>query len=147
MLVGNCRSGWASDVFGWDDTHVESGSTPHYAGFPACDATYARSVYETKLVRYYEDSTWVSSAVSPNDLAPGRRGGQPDARAVAAMVRCGVNLFGFDQLLPGDGRIEASIWAWAKDKPDRADGDCAGYSVRTGAGSLAPVTGTAGRPA
>src|SRR4051812_45271100 len=24
VLVGNCRSGWASEVFGWDDVHVES---------------------------------------------------------------------------------------------------------------------------
>jgi hypothetical protein len=36
-----------------------------------------------------------------------------------------VNLFGFDQLLPDDGRIAASIWSWAQDKPDRADGRCA----------------------
>ena len=46
MLVGNCRSGWASDVYGWDDVHVESGSTSRYRPFPACDATYSRSVYE-----------------------------------------------------------------------------------------------------
>src|SRR3954467_10207574 len=65
VLVGNCRSGWASDVFGWDDNHVESGSTPKYPPFPACDATYPRSVYDSKLVRYYEDSTFVSAAVDP----------------------------------------------------------------------------------
>jgi hypothetical protein len=43
---------------------------------------------------------------------------------VAAMARCGVNLFGFDQLLPDDGRIEASIWSWLKDEPNRSAGSC-----------------------
>jgi len=125
MLVGNCRSGWAADVFGWDDTHVESGSTPRYAAFPVCDATYPRSVYDSKLVRYFEDSTWVSSAVSPTSSPQDAEADSLTPERVAAMARCGVNLFGFDQLLPDDGRIEASIWSWAKDKPDRADGDCA----------------------
>jgi hypothetical protein len=41
------------------------------------------------------------------------------------MVRCGVNLFGFDQFLPNDGRILGSIWSWAKDQPKRSDGRCA----------------------
>src|SRR3712207_7384477 len=41
-----------------------------------------------------------------------------------AMTDCGVNLFGFDQLLPSDGRIEATIWSWAKDEP-RQPGGCA----------------------
>ena len=41
------------------------------------------------------------------------------------MTACGVNLFGFDQILPDDGRIAATIWSWAQDKPSRADGRCA----------------------
>jgi len=125
VLVGNCRSGWASDVFGWDDNHVESGSTPGYQPYPACDATYNRGVYDSKLVRYYEDSTFVSSATDPTQSPA-----QHDANAltparVASMTGCGVNLFGFDQLLPDDGRIGASIWSWLKDQPDRGDGRCA----------------------
>jgi hypothetical protein len=32
---------------------------------------------------------------------------------VKAMTRCGVDLFGFDQLQPGDGRNEAAVWSWA----------------------------------
>src|SRR2546429_8194772 len=65
VIVGNCRSGWASDVYSWDDNHVESGSTADYSAFPTCDATYPRSVYDSQLVRYFEDSTWVSAAVDP----------------------------------------------------------------------------------
>jgi hypothetical protein len=41
------------------------------------------------------------------------------------MTRCGVNLFGLDQILPDDGRIEASIWSWAKGEPDPSHGRCA----------------------
>ena len=78
VLVGNCRSGWASDVFGWDDVHVESGSTPRYKPYPTCDATYPRHVYDTEIVRYYEDSTWLSSAVDPT--------GSPDAHAASTLV-------------------------------------------------------------
>jgi hypothetical protein len=125
VLVGNCRSGWASDVFGWDDVHVESGSTSRYRPFPTCDATYARGVYDSKLVRYYEDSTFVSAAVDPTWSPADQDAELLNPNRVAAMTRCGVNLFGFDQFLPGDGRILASIWSWAQNKPDRADGRCA----------------------
>jgi hypothetical protein len=124
VIVGNCRSGWSSDVFGWDDVHVESGSTPKYKPFPTCDATYPRSVYDTKLVRYYEDSTFVSSAIDPTRSPKAARAEMITPDKAAAMTRCGVNLFGFDQLLPNDGRIEASIWSWDTDKPRPSDGRC-----------------------
>src|SRR3954451_14213344 len=117
VLVGNCRSGWASDVYGWDDNHVESGSTPDYRPFPACDKTYPRSVYDAKFVRYYEDSTFVSAATDPGQT-PEQQGADALTPArVGGMTRCGGNLFGFDQLLPNDGRMNASIWSWAKDQP------------------------------
>jgi hypothetical protein len=124
VLVGNCRSGWASDVYSWDDNHVESGSTPGYRPFPACDATYNRSVYDSKLTRYYEDSTFVSAAIDPTQ-SPAQHDAQALTPArVTSMSRCGVNLFGFDQLLPHDGRIEASIWSWIRGEPDTDDGRC-----------------------
>jgi hypothetical protein len=125
VLVGNCRSGWASDVFSWDDNHVESGSTPAYRPFPACDSTYGRDVYDVKLVRYYEDSTFVSSAVDPAQSPSQHEADSLTPEKVASMTRCGVNLFGFDQILPDDGRIDASIWSWLKDQPDRSRGRCA----------------------
>jgi hypothetical protein len=125
VLVGNCRSGWASDVFSWDANHVESGSTPQYKPYSACDATYSRSVYDTKLVRYYEDSTFVSSAVDPTQSPSQAQAKMLSPDRVANMTRCGVNLFGFDQILPDDGRIDASIWSWAKGQPDSGRGRCA----------------------
>src|SRR3954452_10694322 len=125
VLVGNCRSGWAADVFGWDDNHVESGSTPKYRPFPACDASYPRSVYDAKLVRYYEDSTFVSAATDPTQSPADSEADSLTPERVASMTACGVNLFGFDQLLPHDGRIEASIWSWQTGQPDPAGGRCA----------------------
>jgi hypothetical protein len=125
VLVGNCRSGWSSEVFGWDDVHVESGSTSRYRDYPACDASYGRDVYDAKLVRYYEDSTFVSAAIDPTATPAQAAAEMLKPSKVAAMTRCGVNLFGFDQLLPDDGRIEASIWSWAAGEPDRAEGHCA----------------------
>ncbi|MCW3041364.1 MAG: conserved hypothetical secreted protein, partial [Solirubrobacterales bacterium] len=65
ILVGNCAGGWASDVFDWSGTHVESGDTSKYRGFPACDGSYDRATYAAKLVRYYEDSTLVATVVDP----------------------------------------------------------------------------------
>jgi hypothetical protein len=125
VLVGNCRSGWAGEVFGWDDVHVESGSTSRYRDYPDCDASYGRDVYDAKLVRYYEDSTFVSAAIDPTTTPAQAAAEMLKPAKVAAMTHCGVNLFGLDQLLPDDGRIDASIWSWAPDKPDRSQGRCA----------------------
>lgn len=36
-----------------------------------------------------------------------------------------MDLFGFDQLLPGDGRLPALAWSWAAGQPRAADGACA----------------------
>jgi len=125
ILVGNCRSGWSSDVFGWDANHVESGSTPDYKPFPACDATYNSGVYAAKLVRYFEDSTWLSAATSPNTTPADQEAGSLTPAKVRSMTACGVNLFGLDQFEPGDGRVDASIWSWAPNQPDASAGACA----------------------
>lgn len=122
VLVGSCAPGWSSAVFDWNAVHVESGSTAAYRAFPRCDATYHRAVYATELVRYFEDSTLVS-----NLLDPTRPPADPDALTpgkVHTMTTCGVNLFGFDQILPEDGRIQASLWSWAPGQPRSAAGAC-----------------------
>jgi hypothetical protein len=125
LVVGNCRSGWASDVYSWDGNHVESGSTPGYRAFPACDSTYSRGVYDSKFVRYFEDSTFVSAATSPTESPAQAQAQMLTPARVADMTRCGVNLFGLDQILPDDGRTEASIWSWLKGQPDPGGGRCA----------------------
>jgi hypothetical protein len=119
VLVGSCAKGWSSLVYNWNDVHVESGSTADYKDFPACDATYKREVYQSKLIRYYEDSTFVSSVVAPS--TPADNPEALTAEKAGAMIRCGVNLFGFDQLLPDDGRLAATIWSWRRHQP-KGDG-------------------------
>jgi hypothetical protein len=37
---------------------------------------------------------------------------------MSAMVRCGVNLVGFDQLQPDDPRLDALVWSWAPGEPN-----------------------------
>ena len=122
VLVGSCAPGWSGAVFDWNGVHVEGGRTSAYQAFGACDATYGPSVYASKLVRYFEDSTLVSTLldpqrppVNPEALTPAK---------VEAMTSCGVNLFGFDQLLPEDGRIQSTLWSWAPDEPRAANGSC-----------------------
>ncbi len=122
VVVGNCRRGWGSRVFEWDSAHVEGGSTAAYRPFPLCDATYPRPVYTSKLVRYFEDSTFVATAVDPT--TPADDPGRLTPEKVAAMTTCGVTLFGFDQLLPGDGRLAATLWSWADGEP-RLPAGCA----------------------
>lgn len=122
VLVGGCATGWAGRVFDWNDVHVESGSTSAYQAYPACDATYDASVYDSELVRYFEDTTLVSTLLDPFRIPV-----DPDAlspQKVAAMTACGVNVYGFDQLLPEDGRIQATLWSWAPDEPVLANGSC-----------------------
>jgi hypothetical protein len=144
ILVGNCRAGWSSHVFGWDDAHVESGSTPGYTAAPGCDKTYGRDVYAAKLVRYFEDSTWLSAATNPGETPAGHAAGSLSPAKVAAMTACGVNLLGLDQFEPGDGRVEASIWSWAPGQPSAAAGGCAVQGT-DGRWTSAACTGT--RPA
>jgi hypothetical protein len=119
VLVSGCGGGtaWRGLVFDWNDVHEESGS-PSYSDYPACDPRFDRETYATKMVRYFEDSTWLSATVG---------GGESDGltpEVTRQMTRCGVELFGFDQLLPRDGRLEATVWSWAENEPSKA-GECA----------------------
>jgi hypothetical protein len=132
VIVANsgCGEGadWRSLAFSWRG-HKEEGPDQFRAN-PPCG--FARSDYATRLIRYYEDSTWLSAGAgaaageAPSDgLTPA---------TVKAMTRCGVDLFGFDQLQPGDGRNEAAVWSWAQGQPKRDDcaemrGDGRWYSL------------------
>ncbi len=119
VIVGKCASGWAGRVFDWDKGptgHEEEGNPGAYSDYPACDRELTRTSYDTRMIRYYEDSTLVSAAIDPT------RSPRADNRITPAkagrMVRCGVDLFGFDQLLPRDGRLEALAWSWARGEPE-----------------------------
>jgi hypothetical protein len=121
VMVANsgCGEGadWRSLAFSWTK-HREEGPSQFVAN-PPCG--FARSDYDTRLIRYYEDSTWLSAGA-------GAAAGDPDSPGltpaiVKAMTRCGVDLFGFDQLQPGDGRNDAAVWSWAPG--ERTSAGCA----------------------
>jgi hypothetical protein len=112
VIMSGCGSGnWNSVVF--DDSVRSEEGNPIFAGYPTCTSdSVKRDDYGTKLVRFYEDSTFVSAAVGGGD--PGHR---MTVDGVRDMVRCGVNLFGLDQLDPSDPRMEAMVWSWAPNEP------------------------------
>ncbi|MEY2420446.1 MAG: hypothetical protein QOI95_513 [Acidimicrobiaceae bacterium] len=111
---------WQSTVF--DDSLRSEEGNPDFAGYPACTTpSVATADYGTKLVRFFEDSTFLSTAVAQGD--PGHR---MTVDGVRDMVRCGVNLFGLDQVDPSDPRLEAMVWSWAANEPSTSGrGTCA----------------------
>ena len=107
---------WSTMVFDWTgDVHSES-RPRDYGDFPRCGSEFGRAKYQSQMIRYYEDSTFVTSAGSTGNAAATSDDGITPATA-AAMARCGVDLLGLDQLLPDDGRLESLVWSWAKDEP------------------------------
>ncbi len=122
-------SAWRGLVHDWDGVEVEE-RNHGYRDHPTCDQDpdgdgrpdFARDVYASKMVRYYEDSTWIARAAEPAGIASPDDGLTPEV--TRRMVRCGVDLIGFDQILPTDGRLAAAAWSWAKNEPSSA-GDCA----------------------
>ncbi len=124
VIVSGCGNGWNSAVFSW----------PERGGDPADDVRFERrpmgyiasgcggvdrATYDSLLVRFFEDSTFVT----PASGAPADDGITP---AVAeAMTACGVDLLGLDQVLPFDSRMEKLVWSWAPEEPRVANGACA----------------------
>jgi hypothetical protein len=122
VVVSGCGSGagWRGAVFDWNPAHVETST--HGYGADCSPRDFPRSIYDTRLVRYYEDSTWLSATV---DGGPGYYDAGVTAQAAERMTRCGVDLIDFDQILPDDGRLAAVVWAWAREEPRRQGGECA----------------------
>ena len=105
---------WNSTVFD-DSIRAEEGN-PQFAN---CESSSVHlQDYGTKLVRFYEDSTFVSAAAAGGD--PGHR---LTVDEISQMVTCGVNLFGLDQVDPSDPRLGAMVWSWATNEP--SIGGCA----------------------
>ncbi len=127
ILTGNCGPGaWTSWVFQRGPRWIESGSPigADYPDYPACVSSQRQpDDYGHNWIRWFEDSTWLSAMVDGTAL-----GGTSEIPADEArrMVRCGVNMIGFDQLEPFDRRLEALVWSWAPGEPSTtADDACA----------------------
>lgn len=105
LITGNCGpGGWTDWVFDRYPSWDESGGSTF-----DCARERSEIDFDSTLVRRYEDSTWLSAMAGT--------GSRLDAATTAAMVRCGVNLVGFDQLLPGDDRLPSLVWSWRVDEP------------------------------
>jgi hypothetical protein len=121
VIVSGCDgdAGWRGAIFDWSSSHEESGQ-----GGYACPAEGGaeRALYDSTLIRRFEDATWLSAMAGP--------GGEPyyedgiTAATAAEMTRCGVDLIDFDQILPADPRLEAVTWSWTAGQPGAA-GRCA----------------------
>lgn len=118
LVVGNCGPGaWGTWVHQrgpqWNEANSAMGDD--YAG-AGCAAERTAVGYDSRFVRRYEDSTRVSYWAD--------RGGQVTIAETGRMVRCGVHMVGFDQLVPDDPRLAALVWSWAEGEP-AVSGDCA----------------------
>jgi hypothetical protein len=122
VIVSDCGAGtaWRGVAFGWSG-HEETRPIG-YRDFPDCGPDYPRATYDAKLVRYFEDSTWLTTTVAAAGQGEVDDGITPET--AAAMARCGVDLIGLDQVLPDDGRLESLVWSWAPNEP-AAGSDCA----------------------
>jgi hypothetical protein len=124
LITGNCGPGtwgdWVHPRGAWSEG--SSGEGDDYPPAPEC-ADRTQRDYDSQIIRVWEDATWLSHMVSGH-------GSNVTPTEVASMVRCGMNLIGFDLLRPDDGRLEALVWSWAPSEPGAATG-CA---FRDGAG-------------
>lgn len=125
VIVGDCQAGagpWNEIVFAWKNVGNTSweGQPRGWddARTPRCPEP-AADMYATRLVRFYEDSTWIATTPAGGD------GERLTPSTVREMVECGVDLFGFDQLLPRDGRLEALVWTWGGKGAAARAGECA----------------------
>jgi len=122
IIVGGCGVGasYQGYAFSWDK-HVETRPIG-FQGPPTCGPDFPRSVWDSTLVRYYEDSTFLTDGGSYVGQSTRDDGLTP--ATTTALVRCGVDLLGFDQLLPDDGRLDAAVWSWAPGEPRPGAGRC-----------------------
>lgn len=122
LVVSSCGEGqaWRGLVFDYHANNIES--VP-FTPYPDCGGL-SRATYDAKFVRFFEDRTWFGHMVT------GAPQGLIDAATAADMVRCGANMPGFDLLAPGDGRLDALLWSWAREEPALAGPACAAQSER-----------------
>jgi hypothetical protein len=123
LIVGNCGpgSGWNHWVFTRGDKWNEGGNPTTY-GDKDCAADIAAHEAHAVFRRWYEESPFLEAVMGATQTFT--------PRATRRMVACGVNLTGFDQLLPTDGRLKAFVWSWAPGQPG-ARGGCA-YQAANG---------------
>ena len=119
LIVGNCDAAhpdWGAVVHERGPQWKESSSGP--GTDYDCAAERAERDFATEWIRHWEDSTWLSAMAGSS--------GDMTREETRAMVACGVQMPGFDQLRASDQRLADLVWSWATDEPAAtADADCA----------------------
>jgi hypothetical protein len=116
LLVGNCGPGaWNRWVFTRGDKWNEGGNPTTY-GAKECAADVVARESHSEFRRLFEESPFLDALMSATQTyTPG---------VTRRSVRCGINLTGWDQLVPNDGRLRAFVWSWAPGEPGTG-GHCA----------------------
>jgi hypothetical protein len=129
IVVSGCGPGpgWRAVAFDWSRTHEEERPRA-YQDFPGCGPDFTRADYDTKLIRYFEDSTRVTAGASNAGAATLDDGITVDT--AGRMSRCGVDLLGLDQVERDDPRFAALVWSWAPSEPRRRPGCAAEHAAR-----------------
>jgi hypothetical protein len=122
IVVSDCGAGaaWRAIAFDWS-SHVET-RPRGFRDFPDCGPDFERADYDGGIVRYFEDSTALTATLAGLGQERADDGIRP--ATAAAMLRCGVDLLGLDQLVPDDPRLPALVWSWAPGEP-AGEGACA----------------------
>ena len=129
IVVSSCGMGamWPTVAFDWSARHEEE-RPRGYRDFPDCGPDFTRADYDDKLIRYFEDSTQLTATASGTGASSVDDGISP--ATAAAMTRCGVDLFGLDQVEVDDPRFASLVWSWAPGEPRRRPGCAAQYAGR-----------------
>lgn len=106
LAISSCGEGTA-----WQGLIFDDAPRAEFEG-NAGDFDPAACGYTGHFQRYYEDSTALSYGAGGFQEFPALT-----PEVTGQMWSCGVDLLGFDQLLPGDGRLAALAWSWAQDQP------------------------------
>jgi hypothetical protein len=119
LVISGCHSGtgWNGSVFSGAARAQDETGPAAYGEDGSCDPARQPAAFDSHLLRVFEDSTALSATVDQSSVPI-------TAKKAATLQRCAVDITGFDQLLPGDPRLAASVWSWASSEP-AATGDCA----------------------
>ena len=115
LVTTGCDGSAAWSALGFDRNAREETRPRGFEDFPSCGPDFTRAQYDQGIVRYFEDSTGLNAVGSAVGALEPDDGITPET--AARMTRCGVDSIGLDQLLPGDGRLEALVWSWAPGEP------------------------------
>jgi hypothetical protein len=120
IITGNCGPGnWGAWVHAqgprWREGGLDDGDD-----FPAypCTEERADDNFPVNWIRHWGDETGLSAGAG--------EGGDVTPTDALNMVRCGVNMVGWDNLVPFDERLGNLVWSWLPNEPSQSGaGFCA----------------------